>query len=68
MDPRRLTFAHLSAPSPAMYLLDAEIAQRELGRRLEWLAVANPQLASTARAAHWLAGRIRGDRLGEVAA
>jgi hypothetical protein len=50
-------------PDSAVYLLDAEIAQREIGRRLEWLAVRHPDLYRTARTAFWVAQRIRGDRL-----
>jgi hypothetical protein len=57
----------VGAPTTYVYLLVAEIEARALGRRLEWLAVANPPLASSARAAYWLAGRLRGDRLGVLA-
>jgi hypothetical protein len=57
----------VGSPTTSMYLFDAEGAQRELARRLEWMAVTHPELTATAKAAYWLAGRIRGDRLAVAA-
>ncbi len=50
-------------PPTSMYLLECQVAQLEVARMLEWLSVADPSLERTARAAFWVASRIRGDRL-----
>jgi hypothetical protein len=46
-----------------MYLIECQAAVLDVARRLEWLAVADPSLLRTARAAFWVASRIHGDRM-----
>jgi len=51
------------SPPTGMYLIECQAAVLDVARRLEWLAVADPSLLRTARAAFWVASRIHGDRM-----